>query len=278
MTFQYSENNFDFEGCNVHYITSGSGFPVLMLHGTGPGASTIGNWRVVMEPLARRYKIYAMDLIGFGKSSRRPAPPYFDIALWMRQARTMIERIEGEAIGIIGHSVSGALALKLAAAEPRISKIMVTGTMGAPFPLNEGTIRTWTFPEDRSALRAAAETLIYNRSLIDDTYLKNREAVLFKDDYKSYFSAMFAGEKQAYIDATVLDSEELRRITCDVTMLHGREDIAFPPEVALTLSRALEQASVYLIGRCSHSVAMEHPDVLINAAELLFPSNTAARA
>jgi 2-hydroxymuconate-semialdehyde hydrolase len=30
-----------------------------------------------------------MDLIGFGKSGRRPAPPYFDFELWTEQAREM---------------------------------------------------------------------------------------------------------------------------------------------------------------------------------------------
>ena len=28
-----------------------------MLHGSGPGAGTIGNWRLVLEPLAARYRI-----------------------------------------------------------------------------------------------------------------------------------------------------------------------------------------------------------------------------
>ena len=273
MTSQYTEHQFDFEECSAHYIVGGTGFPVLMLHGSGPGASTIGNWQKVLDPLAQRYKVYAMDLIGFGKSSRRPAPPYFDIALWLRQAREMIRKINGEAIGLIGHSVSGALALKLAAAEPRITKVIVTGTMGASFPLNEGTKRTWTFPKDRDALRAAAETLIYNKSLIDDTYLKNREAVLYTGDYGPYFSVMFGGDQQAYIEAAVVKPEELRRITCDVTMLHGRNDVAFPPEVTMTLARALTQANVHLIGRCSHSIAMEYPAALVGAAELLFPNH-----
>jgi 2-hydroxymuconate-semialdehyde hydrolase len=271
MTSQYAEKNFDFEGCNVHYIVGGSGFPILLLHGSGPGASTIGNWRKVLDPLALRYNVYAMDLIGFGKSSRRPAPPYFDIALWLRQALEMIRRIEGETIGLIGHSVSGALSLKLAAIEPRISKVLVTGTMGASFPLNEGTVRTWTFPKDRDALRAAAETLIYDKSLIDEAYLRNREAVLYMGDYEPYFSVMFGGDQQSYIEAAVLSPEELGRITCDVTMLHGRDDVAFPPEVTLTLARILTQANVHLIGRCSHSVAFEHPSALVSDAELLFP-------
>ena len=54
-----------------------------MLHGSGPGAGTIGNWRLVLEPLAARYRITATDLIGFGASGRKTEEPYFDLPLWL---------------------------------------------------------------------------------------------------------------------------------------------------------------------------------------------------
>ena len=72
---KYSKHGFNFEGVPVAYIRGGGkGFPILMIHGSGPGASTQGNWRLVLDPLADRYQIYAMDLIGFGESGlgRRP--------------------------------------------------------------------------------------------------------------------------------------------------------------------------------------------------------------
>jgi 2-hydroxymuconate-semialdehyde hydrolase len=222
--------------------------------------------------MADRFKIYAMDLIGFGRSARKPAPPYFDIELWLRQIKAMIGRIEGDKIGLVGHSISGAMSLMTAAGEPRVTKVLTTGTMGARVPASDGTVKTWSFPKNRAELQAAAEVLIYDKSVIDEAYLANREAVLFAGDYEPYFTSMFAGDKQAFIDAAVIPEEVLKKITCDVTMLHGRNDLAFPPEATLTLAKSLPQANVVLIGRCSHSVAFEHPDMLLAAAATLFPA------
>jgi 2-hydroxymuconate-semialdehyde hydrolase len=265
------EQSFVFNDIPVHYLEAGEGLPILMIHGSGPGASTLGNWRLVLEPLARRYHVHAMDLIGFGKSGRKPRPPYFDFPMWLEQCREMIRRMPEGPVGVIGHSLSGALALKLAASEPRIAKVMTTATIGSPFPLNEASMRTWSFPRNRDELRAAAECLISDASLIDEAYLSNREAVLFSGDYEPYFTRMFEGDRRRYIDQATLKAEELGKITCDVLMVHGRDDRGFPAEpLTLTLSRLIPHADVVLLGRCSHSVAFEHPRKFVALAESFF--------
>lgn len=263
--------NFVFGGIPVKSLVGGSGFPILMIHGSGPGASTMGNWRLVLQPLAEQYRIHAMDLIGFGESGRRPAPPYFDIDLWLRQCRAQIDRMPGERIGIIGHSLSGALALKLAASEPRISKVLTTGAMGAAFVVNEDTVRCWTSPPDRPALLAMARGLIHDQRHVTEAWIAGREKVLFEDvGYAPYFNAMFEGDRQTYADAAVLTADELSRVRCDVTMIHGREDRAFPPGISIELAGKLPQADLILLARCSHSIALEFPEKLLSAAKLLF--------
>jgi 2-hydroxymuconate-semialdehyde hydrolase len=271
------EHTFTHRGIPVHYLEGGQGFPILMIHGSGPGASTIGNWRLVLEPLASAYRIYAMDLIGFGKSGRKATPPYFDMSLWLEQCRDMITRIPGERIGVIGHSISGALALKLAAREPRIAKVMTTAAMGAVFMPNAASERTWTFPRNRDELRQAAECLIQDKSLIDEAYLSNREKVLFSGDYEAYFTEMFAGNKRRFVDEAALTADELGRITCDVLMVHGRDDQGFPAEpLTVAISRSIPHADVVLLGRCSHSVAFEHPRKFVALAQSLFGAGIGA--
>ena len=267
----YTAADFEFEGVPVYAITGGSGLPLLLIHGSGPGASTIGNWRLILEPLAARCHVHAMDLIGFGQSGRRPEPPYFDVDFWLRQCKALIARMPSERIGILGHSLSGALALKLAASEPRVAAVMTTGSMGAAFTVNDGTRRCWTFPRDRAALVATAETLIHDRRHITDAYIDNRVKTLFGDtEYQRYFTAMFAGDPQRFVTEAVVTEAELAQIHCPLMMMHGREDIAFPPAISLELAARLPQADIALLAQCSHSIALEFPEKLLAAAALLF--------
>jgi 2-hydroxymuconate-semialdehyde hydrolase len=272
IVMSFNEKQASFDGIPFAYLQGGHGFPVLMIHGSGPGASTAGNWSKVLGPLSGFCSLYGMDLIGFGRSGRKPHPPFFDFNLWFQQCRSMIELIPGDQVGIIGHSISGALALKVAAYEPRVTKVLTTGCMGAPFNVNEDTIRTWTFPRNREELICAAKGLIYDSDLINEAYLQTRERVLFGDpNYGAYFESMFAGDKQAYVQACLLTPDELRRIRCEILMMHGRSDQAFPAEpLTLTLAKSLPQADVVLLGQCSHSIAMEYPHKLIDAARGLF--------
>ncbi len=53
---------------NVHL--QGSGAPVLLIHGSGPGVSAWANWRLVMPELAKRRRVIAPDMAGFGFTDR----------------------------------------------------------------------------------------------------------------------------------------------------------------------------------------------------------------
>jgi 2-hydroxymuconate-semialdehyde hydrolase len=184
----------------------------------------------------------------------------------------------GKQIGVVGHSLSGALALKLAAREPRIAQVLTTASIGAPFQLNPAAAKVWTFPRSRDELRNTAEVLIHDKSLIDDAYLDARMEILHADgSYGPYFTSMFQGDRQAYIDQVVLTDAELSRVKCAVTMLHGRNDLGFPASVSLAVAAKLPQADVVLLGLCSHSIAMEHPDKFLAAARLLFPITSSSR-
>jgi 2-hydroxymuconate-semialdehyde hydrolase len=144
--------------------------------------------------------------------------------------------------------------------------------MGAPFTINEDTIRTWTFPRNNAELVRAAQGLVHDHSLIDGAYLGARERVLFADPtYGQYFESMFSGDKQAYVQSTLLTPDELSCVRCDIIMMHGRNDRPFPAEpLTLTLAKSIRQADVILLGHCSHSIAMEYPDKLTDAALCLF--------
>lgn len=262
-----TEDTFEFEDIPVHYYHAGQGCPLLMLHGSGPGASSLGNWRSVMDRLSEDFELFAMDLIGFGKSGRKPAPPYFDYPMWVRQAQAMLARIPGQRVGVIGHSLSGSLALTLAAHDPRIAAVFTTGTMGGHFEVNALTRQVWTGPRNREQLVQTLSGIIHDSTVIDEAYLAAREPVVFAPGYADYFDAMFAGEKQQYADAARLDAATLAAVRCPVQLLHGREDRAFPPACSHQIAQALPRADVVLLGGCSHSVAFERSATFLALAK-----------
>jgi len=270
MTYSLQHALFEFEGIKVGYYTAGEGQPLMLIHGSGPGASSLGNWSRVLEPLSQRYRIYAMDLVGFGTSDRKTTTPYFDFALWVRQAKAMLDLIEAPHIGVIGHSLSAAIALKLASADSRIRAVLTTGAIGAPFLVSEATQRVWRCPTNRTELVATLSTLIHDSSIIDDAYIANREPVVFSPGYGDYFNQMFSGDPQQYVEQTTLSDQTLSAISCPVMMLHGREDIPFPAKTSEIIAEKISHADLQILHHCSHSVAFERTEAFLAATHHLF--------
>ena len=57
---------------DISYDDIGSGPPLVLLHGTGPGASGWSNFRLTIPAFADRYRVIVPDLPRFGKSSKVP--------------------------------------------------------------------------------------------------------------------------------------------------------------------------------------------------------------
>jgi 2-hydroxymuconate-semialdehyde hydrolase len=95
--------------------------------------------------------------------------------------------------------------------------------------------------------------------------------LLGSNGYAGYFGEMFAGNKQQYIDACALDASELRRLKCEVTLVHGRDDKPIPAmENSVSIGAMIPKADVILLGKCGHSPALEHPGKFLDIAKMAF--------
>ena len=262
----------DFDGLAVHCYEGGSGFPILMLHGSGAGTSSASNWARVLDELAEHYHVLAADLIGFGRSARKQAPPYFDVALWTRQAQFLFDRISnGADAGFIGHSLSGFLGLRLAAVRPNLVKLLVTGCPGARFKIPPALQIGWTSPRSLEELKRMYESIVADASGLTEEFYRERLETLNDGGYADYFSSMFAGDKQAYLDQLVLTGADLARIQSATLFVHGLNDRMVPfVEATLPMLRFIATADAVLINRCGHGPALEQPAKFLCAAHGLF--------
>lgn len=104
----------------LHFERFGHGAPVLILHGLF-GSST--NWRSVAKRLGEHYCVYAVDQRNHGRSPHADSLSYDDLAA---DAREFLDRHAIGSAAILGHSMGGKAAMKLALAEPdRVAALVV---------------------------------------------------------------------------------------------------------------------------------------------------------
>lgn len=101
----------------ISYITAGSqkSQPLLLLHGWRSSAAA---WHEVMSSLEKDFCVYALDLPGFGASSP-PIRPYA-VADYANVVAHFIEKMDLGGVSLVGHSVGGRIAIKLAASRPEL--------------------------------------------------------------------------------------------------------------------------------------------------------------
>lgn len=251
----------------AHMWHGGDGPPLLLMHGAGPGTSAAANFGKIREPLAERYHLYATDMIGFGRSGRKVEPPYFDYPLWLEQMQAVLDQIPEGPVGLLGHSISASFAMRLAARNQRVAKILLSCPMGRPLARNPHREQLWSFPRSREDLRKSLQVLFHDHSVITEDLLDSRMAVLDEPGYGDYFEKVFGGDTQDLVAQTILTDEELRAITCSVSIVHGRDDLAFPiEETAYPIAEVLTKADVHALARCSHGPAFERTEAFLAIA------------
>lgn len=261
---QTSTNN----GSSLHYLEAGTGEPLVMIHGAGGGAA---NWYRLMAPLARTYRVLAVDLPGFGLSDPiDPTPP-----LGKQVAKLLYEWLGSLRVRpahIIGTSFGGLVAIRLAQlTQPR--DLVLLNAAGL-WPEASLQLKTACMPFfQRLALkqtRAGARWTLRN-VLIRRRLPAEHEAALA--DYLYWSAARTDIRKlgRAYAafggwrgQAEVVAEDELRELAERMLIVWGKED-RFLPAPAARVERVLATgARLRIIPGVGHSPNWEAPDEVLD--------------
>lgn len=121
-------NFWTWKGNQIHYIQAGdvSKPPVILVHGFGASAY---HWRYAVPELAKKYSVYAIDLLGFGLSEK-PSVVYNGYSIWSEQLRDFVrEVIGGRPAVMVGNSMGAYASLLTSAYYPAVSRgvVLVNG-------------------------------------------------------------------------------------------------------------------------------------------------------
>lgn len=245
---------------DTNYHDTGHGFPLLMIHGSGPGVSAFANWRPVMGPLAKCHRVIAPDMSGFG-FSERPATHDYSVNAWVAQAIGLLDAIGLEQADVVGNSFGGALALKMAIHHPdRVRRLVLMGSAGVNFPLTEGLDAVWGYEPSIDNMRALLDIFAFNRSLVNDDLARLRYQASIQPGFQEAFSAMFPSPRQRWVEALASSDEEIATIPHETLILHGRDDRVVPLSASERLLQLLPRAQLHVFGRCGHWTQIEHGD------------------
>jgi len=194
------------QGQNIYYVPaaeSGSNYPpLLLIHGFG--AST-DHWRKNIAELQSEFPVYAIDLVGFGRSSK---PDWtYSGQLWQQQLATFIQDIIGEAVVLVGNSLGGYAAMCVAGNYPELCRGIVLLNSAGPF-LDQQRSDHW------------AETLSWRQRLqkLMRSLLLSRWGSWLLFQYVRRKSMIRRTLQQVYVDQTAVTDqlvEDIYRPSCD---------------------------------------------------------------
>ena len=233
------------------------GLPVLLVHGIADNALT---WALVIGPLARDHEVYALDLPGYGLSG---APAGRDFAT-LNEMRDLLAAFLREVVGrpalVVGNSMGGWLAVKLAWAAPELTRaIVLIDAGGAPL---EGRASWEAFGELIGVrdLRTSRQILgqMFGAIPAPLLYLGQRGLQqLFQRQVVRAFVANMIAAMAAEDD--LLKPDDLRRLPVPAGLVWGLSD-TFLPRGSLEFFREnLPSAPTMLLRRCGHLPQRERP-------------------
>ncbi|MCZ4342869.1 alpha/beta fold hydrolase [Sphingomonadaceae bacterium G21617-S1] len=250
-------------GTPLSYHELGQGDPLVLIHGGGPGASGISNYRRNVEALAAGRRVIVVDLPGYGNSPSRPIGD----GLYDTFAEAMLgllDALQIERASFVGNSLGGGTTLSLALTAPdRVDKMVLMGPGGGlplgPFP-TEGLLRMLTFYDgdgpSREKLERVLDLLVFDRSLITPDLVDERYAACIRPD-------VLANPPLKGRGANPLDDlwrRPLYSLTHPTLILWGREDRVLPWDAGIALMKSLPNSELHIFPQTGHWVQWERHD------------------
>ncbi len=250
----------------LHYNDAGSGSEtVVMLHGSGPGASGWANFNRNVEPLvAAGYRVILMDCPGWSKSDPIVCTGSRS-ELNARALKGLIDALALERVHIIGNSMGGHSAVAFALAYPdRVGKLILMGggtggpSQFVPMPtegikLLDGLYREPTIEN----LRKMMAVFVFDPSSLTEALFQARlDNMLARRDHLENFVKSQQANPRQFPD----QGARLGEITAPTLVIWGRDDRFVPLDGGLRLIWGMPNAELHIFNRCGHWAQWEHAD------------------
>jgi 2-hydroxy-6-oxonona-2,4-dienedioate hydrolase len=247
------------DGIKTFLVSAGGGHPLLLIHGASPGASSLVNWKLNLEPLANAgFAVYAYDQPGFGFTDN---PSDHSIEYRVTHVKALIDFFKLDRYHVVGNSVGGYIAARLALEDSRV-KSFVTTTSGSLSP--SGSAASQTLAQKHAAdlreyepsmenMRKLTFGTIHNKNLVTEELVRERYEMSIGKNYQAQLARRTAAKQKPVYD-------ELSKLRLKSLLLWGNNDAGVSVERGVELFQRIPGAEFHLFDKCAHWVQWDQAD------------------
>lgn len=249
-------------GVRINVMDEGAGHPLVLLHGLG---GCWRDWEPQLDRLRDRYRCIVIEHRGHGRSARVPGPVSTDV--FAADVAAVCRDLGVGHAWVVGLSMGGMIAQKLALAEPALVEALVlcdTGTY-----LGERAAR-WLREE---AARVRAEGFPDSRGEVAGSTIWSRYTLAHQPEVaRTNIRESQSTDPDCWAEAALAVADHDTRATigaiaCPALVVWGAEDSGLPPALAQPLADALGGAPVVVLPDAGHVCNLEQPEAFDRAVE-----------
>ncbi|GLX49661.1 2-hydroxy-6-oxononadienedioate/2-hydroxy-6-oxononatrienedioate hydrolase [Streptomyces hygroscopicus subsp. hygroscopicus] len=255
-------------GLRMRYYEAGAAGapPIVLLHGSGPGATGWSNFSGnIAELAAAGFHVLAPDMPGWGDSDAQAVRD-------MDHDAALVEFLDALGLAqaaLVGNSMGAHTAIRFATLHPgRLTHLVTMGAslgrgpatlFGAGDGPSEGLkvlVRAYRDPSVEN-MKALVEIMTYDKERFATPELvraRSQAALAHPDHLRNYVEGLADG---APIPVRV-DRDKIPGIRVPTLLIHGKDDRVLPYEISLWLLANIPDSRLVLLNRCGHWAMIEH--------------------
>ncbi len=255
-------------GIKARYWRSGSGPPLVLLHGIG---GSLEAWYRNIPTLSAGHEVIALELPGCGRTTAPPVYPKDTLGMFAQFAADELDRIGVQRAVWVGSSLGGAVAIEYALRFPqRVEALILVSSAGMStdigWPLRFLTIPglgEWLSRPSRVTSERSLRGIVADPAVITDDEIDTAFQLAQLPGAQHAFLAMlrvycsFFGLKRSEIKRIV---GGLGQIEVPVLLVWGDRDVIVPVESMQTALRHLRQAQAAILPGAGHLPYVEQPE------------------
>lgn len=254
----------EIDGMQVHYRDEGTGFPIVLIHGTSSSLHTWNDWTSVLK---KKYRVIRMDLPAFGITGPNTTADY-SIKSYTNFLHQFLDKIKLDKFYLGGNSLGGNIAWNYTLEHPdKIEKLILIDASGLPTN------------KPQPAIFKMAKTPILNSLFLYVTpkfFIRKNIKEVYEDDNKitdeliTRYQKMTlrVGNRQAFLDRAKLDFrqerninlERLKHIKTPTLLIWGAKDNWIPLNNGKRMDSVLPNSKLVVLEKSGHVPMEESPE------------------